>query len=171
MDAVSLRDLYDHHAWAVDRVLARALEVSPERAAEVSRPGMLSLRDTLAHIVSAEGYWLARWQVRERYVRFRPDSVASVAAGWMPLQAEVRAYLAGLEPVDLNRQLARYPHPRDRRTLGAAITHVLLHGAQHTAEAAELLTQLGHSPGQLDYMEFLDLREHALPLLPTKREG
>ena len=163
MDPVPLRELYDHHAWAMDRLLARALEVSTEAAAEAPRPGALSLLDTLAHVVSAEGTWLARFQRRERPGRFRPDSVAGVAAAWKALQPEVRVFLAGLEAADLARPIVRDTHPRDRGTLGAGITHVIMHGAQHTAEAAELLTRLGHSPGQLDYMEFLDLRELDLP--------
>ncbi|MDE2932518.1 MAG: DinB family protein [Chloroflexota bacterium] len=163
MDAVGLRELYDHHAWSMDRLLAQAREVPPELAAEPSRPDGLSLRDTLAHIVSAEGRWLRRFQRREEHVRFRPDSVAGVASGWMALQAEVRAFLADLEPADLGRAIERDPGPRDRGTLAAGITHVLMHGAQHSAEAAELLTRLGYSPGQLDYMEFLDMRELDLP--------
>ncbi len=168
MDAAGLRELYDHHAWAMDRLLARALEVSPEAAAELPRPDGLSLRDTLAHIISAEGNWLARFQRRERYGSFRPDSVAGVADGWIALQAEVRLFLAGLDTADLGRPIVRDTHSRDRGTLGAGITHVIMHGAQHTAEAAELLTRLGHSPGQLDYMEFLDLRELDLPFFrPT----
>ncbi len=163
MDPAGLRELYDHHAWAMERLLARAREVSREGAAEAARPGALSLRDTLAHIVSAERNWLARFQRRERPVRFRPNSVAEVAAGWVALQAEFRAFLAGVETADLGRPIVRDTHPRDRGTLGAGITHVIMHGAQHTAEAAELLTRLGYSPGQLDYMEFLDLRELDLP--------
>lgn len=163
MDAAGLRELYDHHTWAMERLLARAREVSPDAAAEVTRPEALSLRDTLAHIVSAERNWLTRFQRRERYGSFRPDSVAGVASGWMALQAEFRAFLAGLEDADLGRPIVRDTHDRDRGTLGAGITHVIMHGAQHTAEAAELLTRLGHSPGQLDYMEFLDLREIDLP--------
>ncbi len=163
MDAAGLRELYDHHTWAMERLLARAREVSPDAAAEVTRPDALSLRDTLAHIVSAEGNWLTRFQRRERYGSFRPDTVAGVAKGWMALQAEFRAFLAGLEDADLGRPIVRDTHDRDRGTLGAGITHVIMHGAQHTAEAAELLTRLGYSPGQLDYMEFLDLRELDLP--------
>ena len=162
MDPASLRELYDHHAWSMDRLLTCALEVSPEEAAGVERLGGLSLLDTLAHIVTAEGHWLARFQ-RERYVGIPPDSVEGMARNWTALQADFRLFLASLETADLGRPVARDPGPRDRGTLGAAITHVLLHGAQHTAEAAELLTRLGHSPGQLDYMEFLDLRELDLP--------
>ena len=170
MDAVSLRDLYDHHAWAMDRVLARAAEVPREQAAKPwgAAGGLTAILD---HILSAERAWLTRFQARSRVAWVDAETVADVQRRWVVLQAEGRAYLAGLEPADLNRPLARYPHPRDRRTLGAAITHVLMHGAQHTAEAAELLTQLGHSPGQLDYLEFLDIRERTFPLLPPGRQG
>ena len=177
MDAVSLRDLYDHHAWAMDRVLARAAEVPREQAAKPwgAAGGLTAILD---HILSAERAWLTRFQARSRVAWVDAETVADVQRRWVVLQAEGRAYLAGLEPADL----PRYPHPRDRRTLGwgdphdrrtlgAAITHVLMHGAQHTAEAAELLTQLGHSPGQLDYLEFLDIRERTFPLLPPGRQG
>ena len=37
MDAVSLRDLYDHHAWSMDRLFARAAEVPQEQAARPPR--------------------------------------------------------------------------------------------------------------------------------------
>ena len=33
-------------------------------------------------------------------------------------------------------------------------------------ETAELLSRFGHSPGQLDYMEYLDERELAFPPAP-----
>ena len=54
MDANGLRELYDHHASALDRVLAYALEVSPEQAVAKPWQGVPSLRDVLAHIVTAE---------------------------------------------------------------------------------------------------------------------
>lgn len=167
MDPAALREIYDHHAWSMERLLACTLEVPRELAAEVTGPDALSLRDTLAHIVSAEGNWLARWKADGSHARFRPQSIAGVARGWSTLQAETRALLADLNPADLDRPLARYPRPRDRRNLGASITHVLMHGAQHAAEAAELLTHFDHSPGQLDFMEFLDERERTVAILPS----
>jgi uncharacterized damage-inducible protein DinB len=33
--------------------------------------------------------------------------------------------------------------------------HVLFHGAQHRSEAAEMLTEYGFSPGELDFFVFL----------------
>ena len=166
MDPVALRDLYDHHAWSMDRLLARALEVAPEQAAQPwgAAGGLTAILD---HILSAERAWLRRFQARSRVAWVEAETVADVQGRWFVLQAEVRAFLAGLGPADLDRHIVRNPLPRDRGTLGAGITHVIMHAAQHTAEAAELLTQLGHSPGQLDYMEFLDIRE----LLPPSGAG
>ena len=163
MDAIGLRELYDHHAWAMGKVLARASAVTPEQAAAKPWEGVPSLQDALAHIVSAEGYWLSNWRSRERYVRFRPESVAAVARAWAALQAETRAFLAGLTDADLTR-LLRLSEPigGGRDTLAAGVTHVLLHAAQHRAEAAALLSEYGHSPGELDYIDFLGSREAVL---------
>lgn len=167
MDPVSLRTLYDHHAWALDRLLASALDVPQEDAA---RPwgAVGSLVDILDHAVTAEYGWLARFRTRERPRWAGAQTVEAVQDRWTVAQAEMRLFLADLQPGDLARPLPRYPNPGDRRNLGEAITHMLLHGAQHTAETAELLTQLGHSPGQLDYMAFLDERESAISPLPRK---
>ena len=76
MDAVSLRDLYDHHAWSMDRLLARAAEVPREQAAKPwgrsrrpdrhPRPHPLG-RACLAHALSGqESSRLARRRDRRR---------------------------------------------------------------------------------------------------------
>ena len=64
MDAVSLRDLYDHHAWSMDRLFARAAEVPQEQAAKPwgAAGGLTAILD---HILSAERAWLTRFQARE----------------------------------------------------------------------------------------------------------
>ena len=166
MDPVALRELYDHHAWTMDRLLALAREVPPERAAEPwgSAGSLVAILD---HILSAQRIWLGRWREEGPVAWTDAGTVAEVERRWLVVQAEMRGFLATLGPDDPARAFPQYPAPRDRRTLGAAITHVLVHSAQHGAEAAELLTQLGHSPGDLDFMEFLDEREQAHPLLPS----
>ena len=167
MDPVGLRELYDHHAWSMERLLVRALEVPPE----ASRPDALSLRDMLAHIVSAESHWLARLQVRERAYSAVAETVAEVQHRWIGLQSETRAFLADLGEAEAGRFLRMpraFPAPfdpvvgRTRQTLAASVAHVLLHAAQHRAEAAVLLSDCGRSPGELDYIDFLEHREALL---------
>ena len=148
MDPNSLRQLYDHHAWAIDRLLRRALTVPPEEAAKASGTAP-SLLATLDHMISAERRWLGRWQLRPRAPWSAAGNVDQIARGWAVLQAETRAFLSGLGDVQLEEVMSAY---EPQKTLSSGVTHVLLHGAQHHAEAAALLTDLGYSPGQLDYM-------------------
>ena len=162
MDPASLRQLYDHHAWALDRLLVRALAASPEEASRSSGTAP-SLLDTLDHMVSAERRWLGRWQLKPRPPWSEAETIVQVAARWAVLQAETRVFLSGLTDTEVADVMPAY---EPEKTLASGVTHVLLHGAQHRAEAAALLTELGHSPGQLDYMEFLEERDAALSAHP-----
>lgn len=158
-----LRELYDHHAWSMGTLLVHAAEVTPEQADAMPWKGVASLQDTLMHVVTAEHYWLSNWQGVERPHFDWPESVAEVADHWMALQARTRAFLADVDDTDLERMLTlREPIGGGRETLAAGIMHVLLHGAQHRAEAAVLLSDFGRSPGELDYIDFLEHREALL---------
>jgi uncharacterized damage-inducible protein DinB len=144
-------------------LLAHASEVSQEQADAMPWKGVASLQDTLMHIVTAERYWLCNWQDADRPHFDWPEHVGEVADHWMALQADSRAFLASLEEAELGRMLTlRQPIGGGRETLAAGIMHVLLHAAQHRAEAALLLSDLGRSPGELDYIDFLEHREALL---------
>ena len=41
-------------------------------------------------------------------------------------------------------------------SLWQALAHVVNHGTQHRSEVAALLTAAGHSPGDLDMVDYID---------------
>ena len=85
-----------------------------------------------------------------------PD-VAAFAQRFQDIQSEVRAYLDGLDEQDLTRQV-RYTTGKGvtyENTLWHIFVHLFNHATQHRSEAAEVLTEYGCSPGDLDLIWYL----------------
>ena len=159
MDANHLRELYDHHAWANEKVLAEAAQVSAEQLKAAPWEGVMSLGDTLMHVIGAQRFWSARWRGEERPADAHTETVAEVAALWEETSATTREFLTGLDDAALDREIASPARAGPSLTVGSSLTQVLLHSVQHRSEAAALLTEYGHSPGMLDYVVFLAQRE------------
>src|SRR4029077_4723180 len=61
MQPETIRELYVYNHWANQRALASVTPLSPEHFTRGMGNSFGSLRDTLAHIRSAEWIWLERW--------------------------------------------------------------------------------------------------------------
>ena len=164
MNVEFFRTLFDYNHWARDRLLAQVAQLSE---AEYAAPRPLdygSLRATLVHALAAEVAWLERWQGRspDRLLDERDlPSLATLEERWAREEARTRAYLSGLAETDLSRQVdsvsvrtrTRYTSP-----LWALMAQLANHGTQHRSEVALVLTQLGHSPGDLDFLVYFSRR-------------
>jgi uncharacterized damage-inducible protein DinB len=77
---------------------------------------------------------------------------------WIKEEQEMRAYLAALHDEDMNthRHYTTAEGEARDRILWHCLLHVVNHGTQHRSEAAALLTDFGHSPGDLDFTVFLN---------------
>ena len=155
-----LRILYGYNRWANARVLAAADGLTEQ---EFTREldGAGSLRTILGHTAGAHAVWLERWQGRSPTGPWElsdlPD-VASLRTHWEEIERATRAYLDTLREEDLDQIVAytnfrgeRWAYPRWQ-----ALLHQVNHATQHRSEAAVMLTQLGHSPGDLDFLIYMD---------------
>jgi len=145
--------LYEYGIWANGRLLAKAPNVDETRLTEKLTKGAEPILSTFSHLVRADIRWLARW-------REEPPPTLSSAAfptleivrrQWEELYAKRRAYIASLDDRAL-RDAILWPGAEGSARIPRwqAMVHCANHGTQHRSEIAAMLTDLGHSPGDLD---------------------
>ncbi len=152
--------IYEYYYWANHRILTQTALVSLEQFIAPASFPFGGLRGTLVHILEAEQSWLNRLKGFGDGPDLIPEDFPAVKHLKERMQAEekaMRTYLAGLRDEDLENHI-RYivnDEPRDR-ILWRCLFHLANHGTQHRSEAAALLTDYGHSPGNIDFNIFLD---------------
>jgi len=132
-----------------------------ERAGILSPNGFVygSIRGILLHTLAGEVIWLARWQGESPNVLLSEADVATLPGlvrRWRRQEDEMRFFLAELTP---ERLASNLPYRSTRggdwaEPLWQQMAHILNHGTQHRSEAAEALTLIGRSPGDLDLIDF-----------------
>jgi len=155
-----LRSLHEYSDWANHRVLDTAEQLTPEQFVGDAGPSHGSIRNTLVHQMSGQWLWLERWNGRSPARMMNPKDftdLASVRNRWQEIEAETRAFVAGLDEQKL-QQVISYTttegYPRSN-PLWRPVFHQLNHSTAHRSEAAVMLTNFGHSPGDLDYVIYL----------------
>jgi uncharacterized damage-inducible protein DinB len=162
----AIRNFYDYNAWANTRILDTAAALTLAQLVAPGGASFDSVRDTLVHTMAAQWLYLERWQGRSP--RAWPEAstypdLAAIRARWEPIEHDTQAFVAALDDARLgavveytNMQGEPWAYP-----LWQQMIHQVNHATQHRSETAVLLTQLGHSPGWLDLLYFVDLRDEA----------
>ncbi len=156
--------LYDYNYWANERILRAAEKLSDEQFVTPRGHSHGGLRGTLVHTLFAEWIWLSRWNGVSP-TKGQPEgdfpNLAALRARWREEETKMRAFLRALGDSDFTRVI-EYKNMRGMpfaRPLWQMLAHVVNHGTQHRAEAAAILTDLGRSPGDIDFTIFLDERK------------
>jgi uncharacterized damage-inducible protein DinB len=86
-------------------------------------------------------------------------TLAVLQERWLIEQQEMRTYLATLTEETLNGTI-RYviPGALRERVVWHVLLALILHATQHRSEAAALLTGYGQSPGDFDFIMFMNER-------------
>jgi uncharacterized damage-inducible protein DinB len=156
MDTESVLALVRFHAWANERILTAAAGLSDE---ELRRPAPLdhgSVFQTLRHLADVDWSWrelctghdVGRTCVWDH--GFTLDDLQGIRTFFLEEDARLRRYVESLDQAALAEGLALGPR-------WLIIAHAVNHGTQHRSELARYLTDCGHSPGELDLIDALDL--------------
>jgi len=150
-----VREQLDYLAWVRDRVLTAAAALTDDEFRSSDTVTTRDLRGTLAHQLECE--WA--WRVRLTEGAFPEGDVlpasfptlAALADRWGREASELRLWFDRLSEGDL---AASPPGPDSPLPTWRYLFYVVNHGTAQFAEAAVLLTRLGHSPGELGYLAF-----------------
>lgn len=175
MNKNDIQSLLDYNRWCNARILATAARLTDE---QFLAPGTFphgGLRATLVHELFAEWMWRMRWQGTppDFHYRLKPEEVPTLAAlraRWLEEEGLLMEFVAGLTDEELNSELeyTSTEGGRHRRVLWETMAHFVNHGTQHRTEAAAILTDLGHSPGDIDLIVFFNQRP---PGACARKEG
>jgi uncharacterized damage-inducible protein DinB len=153
--------LFRYNRWANQRVLKAAGETDANLFLAPAPLSHGSLRGTLVHIFAAEQVWRMRCQEGISLAALPAEKdfpdVEKLSQRWSEEERAMRGYLEDLDDGDLLRPVSYtttrgVPH---ETILWQVLVHVVNHGTQFRGEAAVLLSQSGHSPGDLDLIAYL----------------
>jgi uncharacterized damage-inducible protein DinB len=172
MKLAEIKLLYAYNDWCDARILAACAQVTPQQYAAPApfQLGRGGLRETMVHIldniwqqrITLQGYYQqpladeAAYDATELHEDILP-TFAALQERWLLEQREMWAYINTLTVETLNSTI-RYVIPGAVRH--RVVWHILLdityHATQHRSEAAMLLTSYGRSPGDFDFIRFLN---------------
>ncbi len=150
----TLLSLIDYDGWAMHRVLEAAATLTAEQLAAPAGAPDRSIHRLLVHLNTTFRFWASSLQGRGEpdWSTLRVSSVGEIRTWSDGVRAEFREWVARLGVADLDRTVSRGDMTV---TWAQAITQCLEHAIHHRGEIASLLTDVGHSPGDLDYLGFL----------------
>jgi uncharacterized damage-inducible protein DinB len=162
----TVRLLYDYTSWADAKMLEAVARLGPEPWTKDLGSSLKSVRDTVAHIASAQWIWLSRWKGESPKGMWAaadfptPDSIRE---RWLPLKAELAAFVAELTEAALQQPLSYKNLKGEPVTypLGPLMLHVANHSTYHRGQVTTLLRQLGAQPVSTDLVLYCLEKEKA----------
>lgn len=164
MGPSDIQQLFQYNRWANARMLDSVAALSGEDLTKELSGSFRSVRDTLAHILSAEWIWLKRWKGTSPPALLDPTNFATLSAlrsRWAEVEGEQTDFVEGVTEEALGEVISyintkgetwRYP-------LGQMLQHLVNHSSYHRGQVATLLRQLGRKPASTDFLLFLDLEK------------
>jgi uncharacterized damage-inducible protein DinB len=152
MTGDDIRFLFAYDRWATERLLATLDGIPEELWSARDVVGERGLGAILVHQLGAAQRW--RHGIQDTGEEPEPEreplpTIDELRARWAAEWQTVDAWLP-----TLTDSFLAYRH--EGVAVWEMLAHVINHGTQHRSEAAALLTDAAHSPGDLDMIDFID---------------
>lgn len=151
------RTLFNYHFATTARLMDQVAKLGDTAYRQHAGYGRGSIHDLLLHLLRTDCSWRRGLQIGEQEAGLNAEDfgdLATLREGVAQEAAAWQAYLTGLDDAQIEGAMEMTGLNGDVYTfvLWRILQHVLLHGMQHHAEIAALLSMHGHSPGDIDFL-------------------
>jgi uncharacterized damage-inducible protein DinB len=158
VSADTLRMHLDYTAWASQRLLDAAAQLSPQELTHDFKTADKTVLDTLVHIYAADRIWLARVQGEPRtsFVDPADRDFVLLQAEWPALLQRWKLWLRDFTDDDVQRPIT-YHDMKGRPYAQPAwqiIMHLVNHGSHHRGQVSGFLRSMDHTPPPLDLIAY-----------------
>lgn len=159
MSLEEIRGLFDYNTWANRRSLDAAAALTNEQFLQPMGSSFSSVRDTLAHIYSAEWIWLERFHGNSPSTFLDTSNLTDIASlknVWQEQDSRLQSYIRGLKPADLEctHEYKTLNYGVYSNPLRQSLQHLANHGTYHRGQVATLIRQHGAKPIPTDLLHY-----------------
>ena len=154
-----LQTLFTYHWRTTQRMIECAAKLSDDDYTAHPSYGHGSIHNLLFHLLRTITGWRAALETGRQQAPISPEeytSLAALQAGFSAEQAAWQQILDTLSDAEIDAELDLINWRGDVWKIARwrVLHHLVLHGMQHHAELAQLLTDKGQSPGDIDFIFF-----------------
>ncbi len=158
-----MQELFNYNYWRNQKILSKAAQVQAWQIEAPTTYPFVSLRGTLVHTLGAEWLWFQRLHdgasPTALLAKDELPTLQAVVERWATIEQGWRTWANTLTDAELQTTctytLLGGNRPTVTDPLWACLAHVVNHGTQHCAEMAQMLTDYGQSPGNIDLIYYL----------------
>jgi uncharacterized damage-inducible protein DinB len=152
--------LFDYHWHTTHQLIEYAAKLNESDYFHKPEDGPGSIHEILSHILRADSGWRRSIKSGSQQGSLRKKEyphLDALKSGFENEQKEWRNFLSSLseEEITSHVTLTRSNGSENHFVRQELFQHIILHGMQHHAEIAQLLTAYGHSPGNTDFLYFV----------------
>ena len=147
--------LFQYNQWTSQKIFDATANLTTEQFLAPASFPHGGIRSTLVHALFAEWIWRMRWEGTSPTLRFKPEEFPTFEALRTRMEMEDNLLIKFIENITDEKLNSRFKYNStddkpNERVLWQTMVHVVNHGTQHKTEVAAMLTELNHSPGDLD---------------------
>ncbi|HTW67641.1 MAG TPA: DinB family protein [Bryobacteraceae bacterium] len=158
VSADTLRLQLDYSAWASQRLLDAAAQLSPEELKRDFQTADKTVLDTLAHVYAADRIWLTRVKGETRATFLDPEDrdLTVLQSEWPALHERWKLWMADRNDAGVEQSIA-FKDTRGNpytQPVWQIILHLVNHGTHHRGQVSGFLRSMGKTPPPLDMIAY-----------------